>query len=125
VCRHVQGAIVGTESAGEVWRSKGYHGAMAVIPQFGTDEQLFTPSAVRPARPFTVGFVGRLVPEKGVDQLLTALTRASSGLAVRGGGRGNATSGTAPACPPIGHIRAGALYPSVALFGDAQHLPTL
>lgn len=88
VCRHVQGAIVGTESAGEVWRSKGYHGAMAVIPQFGTDEQLFTPSAVRPARSFTVGFVGRLVPEKGVDQLLTALhgLQADWQLEVVGGG---------------------------------------
>ena len=88
VCRHVDGAIVGTESAGEVWRTKGYQGAMAVIPQFGTDEQLFTPLPSRPPRPFTVGFVGRLVPEKGVDQLLTALQclHADWRLEVVGGG---------------------------------------
>ncbi len=45
-----------------------------MIPQFGTDPDLFHPAA-RPERPFTVGFFGRLVEEKGVDVLIDALGR--------------------------------------------------
>jgi glycosyltransferase involved in cell wall biosynthesis len=67
-------ALMGTESAGTVWEAKGYRGNWRVIPQFGTDPALFTPPSNRPQRPFTVGYVGRLVPEKGVDLLLTALS---------------------------------------------------
>jgi glycosyltransferase involved in cell wall biosynthesis len=76
-------AIAGSEGAAQVWREKGYTGRMAVIPQFGVDPDLFAPSEVgRPgrlsarrdaARGFTIAYVGRLVPEKGVDVLLEAL----------------------------------------------------
>lgn len=66
-------ALMGTESAADVWRQKGYRGDLAVIPQFGTDPKLFHPAQARPPRSFTVGYVGRLVPEKGVDYLLRAL----------------------------------------------------
>lgn len=65
-------ALMGTDSAAEVWRVKGYTGRLAVIPQFGTDPDLFQP-APRPDRPFTVGYFGRLVEEKGVGLLLDAL----------------------------------------------------
>ena len=75
VLRAVDHAIAGTESAAAVWRAKGYRGPMTVIPQFGADPDLFTPSAARPERPFTIGFVGRLVAEKGVHVLLGALAR--------------------------------------------------
>jgi glycosyltransferase involved in cell wall biosynthesis len=64
--------LCGTESAAEVWRSKGYRGALSVIPQFGSDETLFCPPTTIPARPFTVGYFGRLVKEKGVHVLLAA-----------------------------------------------------
>lgn len=73
VLRQVDAAIVGTASAGEVWRAKGYAGPLAVIPQFGTDPELFRPMS-RPERPYTVGYVGRLVPEKGIPWLLDALS---------------------------------------------------
>ena len=69
----VDAAIAGNDSAADVWRAKGYTGPLAVIPQFGTDPALFRPPPSRPDRPFTVGYVGRLVPEKGVDLLLHAL----------------------------------------------------
>ena len=66
-------ALVGTESAGEVWRQKGYQGKMAVIPQFGTDPDLFQPASTPANRPFTIGYFGRLVEEKGIQTLLDAV----------------------------------------------------
>lgn len=74
VLRGVDAAIAGTQSAAEVWREKGYTGRMVVIPQFGVDATLFKPAAVRPDRPFTIGYIGRLVEEKGVFTLLEAVS---------------------------------------------------
>jgi glycosyltransferase involved in cell wall biosynthesis len=75
VLRSVDYALVGTDSAGEVFRKKGYAGKMATIPQFGTDPELFKPCPVRPERPFTIGYFGRLVEEKGVRLLLDAVAK--------------------------------------------------
>ncbi len=74
VLRQVDHAIAGTEGAAAVWRAKGYEGPLSVIPQFGVDPDIFRP----PTRPIagrtrTLGFVGRLVPEKGPDIALRAL----------------------------------------------------
>lgn len=73
--RHVDTAIMGTASAADVWRAKGYRGPLAVIPQFGVDPDHFAPPGQpRPAdAPFTVGYAGRLTPEKGISDLLAAL----------------------------------------------------
>jgi len=78
--RNTDYAIAGSEGAAEVWRDKGYEGPLAVIPQFGVDPEIFSPSptgilaGIRrdPARGFAIGYVGRLVHEKGVDVLLNA-----------------------------------------------------
>ncbi len=76
VLNHVDYAVTGTTSAARIWREKGYTGPLHVIPQFGVDPDLFTPAqSPRPARPFTVGYFGRLVAEKGLDDLLEALER--------------------------------------------------
>ena len=75
VLRQVDYALAGTGDVADVLRAKGYRGQLAVIPQFGTDSDLFQPAGSRPERPFTIGFVGRIVPQKGVDILLAAAAR--------------------------------------------------
>jgi glycosyltransferase involved in cell wall biosynthesis len=77
VLRHADYGLFGTVEAMETWRTKGYAGPSAVIPQFGVDSELFFPAESREERPFTIGFAGRFVPEKGLDGLL----RAAAGLA--------------------------------------------
>jgi len=87
VLKHADHALVGTDSAGEVWRTKGYRGPMTTLPQFGVDTDHFTPTP-RPPRPFTVGYVGRLVEEKGLHVLFEAFAQLPSEVHLRvvGGG---------------------------------------
>lgn len=74
VLKHCVAGLVGNREAEQVWRAKGFGRALFTVPQFGVDPALFTPPAApRPERPFTVGYAGRLVPEKGVDVALQAL----------------------------------------------------
>lgn len=77
VLRRVDFALVGTESAAAVWRSKGYVGPMRVVPQFGVDTDLFFPQQPTPPPndPITIGYVGRLWHGKGIDTLLAALAQ--------------------------------------------------
>lgn len=79
VLSRADAAIAGTQSAADVWRSKGFERDIAVIPQFGTDPDLFQPAETCPERPFTIGYIGRLVPEKGVRVLLDAFARLAGG----------------------------------------------
>jgi glycosyltransferase involved in cell wall biosynthesis len=73
VLEHVDYGIFGSQESARVWRAKGYQGRFAVIPQFGVDPDIFSPAPREAGRGFIVGYVGRLVPEKGVDLLLEAL----------------------------------------------------
>jgi glycosyltransferase involved in cell wall biosynthesis len=75
VLRHADYGIVGNHASAEVWRSKGYNGPLAVIPQFGVDPEIFKPGRRDrdPGRGFVIGFAGgRLVREKGADLLIEA-----------------------------------------------------
>ncbi len=72
--RRADAAIAGSQTSAQVWRAKGYTGPLAVIPQFGVDPERFAPPLYREDdRPFTIGFAGRLVEEKGADLLLDAV----------------------------------------------------
>jgi len=75
VLNHIDYAIMGTQSAADVWRAKGYTKPYAVIPQFGVDTDLFKPLEPKPERPLQIGYIGRLVPEKGIDTLFHALDK--------------------------------------------------
>lgn len=78
-------AVAGNRAAEALLRSAGYRGALLRQPQYGFDPREFRPGP-RPRGPFTVGYLGRLVPEKGLDLLLQAA--AAAGVRVRLGGRG-------------------------------------
>ncbi len=85
---HADAAIAGTEAAAAVLRDKGYAGELAVIPQFGVDPEEFAPHPPEGSHPFTIGYAGRLVEDKGLRVLLDALgmLQGSWRLAVRGSG---------------------------------------
>jgi glycosyltransferase involved in cell wall biosynthesis len=71
---HAAHAIAGNQEAAAIIRRHGYRGPITVIPQFGVDPQLFTPrSSARSDGTRVVGFIGRLVPEKGAADLIAAL----------------------------------------------------
>lgn len=77
ILKKVDHLLTGTQTAADVWRAKGYKGPVTVLPQFGTDTNLFKPPGDVLARRegFTIGFLGRLVEEKGVQVLLQAAAR--------------------------------------------------
>jgi glycosyltransferase involved in cell wall biosynthesis len=71
-------AIAGTHPAHEVLRRKGFRRPVAVIPQLGLDPALFRPRPSDALRArlgltgFVIGYVGRLVEEKGLRTLVEA-----------------------------------------------------
>jgi glycosyltransferase involved in cell wall biosynthesis len=65
--------IAGSTEALQVLRAKGYCGPGTVIPQFGVDPELFSPGPPAGEDPPVIGFIARLVEEKGVLVLLDAL----------------------------------------------------
>lgn len=89
VLNKVDAAIAGSEEAKHVWRDKGFAKTMAVIPQFGVDEVLFSPPPLTGegsgVGAITIGFAGRLVHEKGVDLLLRAIAQVPEARAIIAG----------------------------------------
>jgi glycosyltransferase involved in cell wall biosynthesis len=98
--RHAAHAIAGAEDAATILRRHGYRGPLSVLPQFGVDPDLFSPGdgewgmevgtespSPIPYRPspasFVVGYLGRLVPQKGVLDLVEALPRLPAYMRLR------------------------------------------
>lgn len=84
VLRASRGAIAGSQEAAAVLAAKGFRQPVAVIPQFGTDPDRYRPlapperAAVRGSWDVSpdavvVGYVGRLVAEKGLGVLAEAI----------------------------------------------------
>jgi glycosyltransferase involved in cell wall biosynthesis len=76
--RHADLLVGRTQEAITVARAKGYAGAAAII-SYGIDPEIFRPRDRQEARQalgldgFIVGYVGRLVAEKGLEDLVAAL----------------------------------------------------
>jgi glycosyltransferase involved in cell wall biosynthesis len=83
--RRIDLAMPITSSALGVLRHKGYGGPARIVP-LGVDRSRFIPAPETPRGPFTVGFVGRLEPHKGIADLLTAARTTGSRLLIVGDG---------------------------------------
>ncbi|HVX31136.1 MAG TPA: glycosyltransferase [Nitrolancea sp.] len=73
--RLASAAVAGNQEAAEVLRRKKYRGPLEVIPQFGVDPDFYRPLPDPNGEVPVIGFVGRLVPEKGVADLIAAFAR--------------------------------------------------
>lgn len=83
--KEIAHALPITPTALQVLRTKGYRGPATVVP-LGVDTDLFRPEPRHGSRPFTVGFVGRLEPHKGISDLLQATESLGCRLLVVGDG---------------------------------------
>jgi glycosyltransferase involved in cell wall biosynthesis len=97
--RTASSAIAGSSEVAEVLRRKGFARPIEVIPQFGVDPDFFRPlpkrgsadveaevksppethypSPITHHSPFRIGYVGRLVEQKGILDLIEAAARLS------------------------------------------------
>lgn len=78
--KHAQAAIAGNEEAKEILESRNFTKPIRVIPQFGIDPEFFRKRDVGDlkkrlglAGKFSIGYIGRIVPEKGAADLIQAL----------------------------------------------------
>lgn len=72
--------------AAEILPVQNYRRATSVMPLVGVDSRFFKPATKPRASEFSVGYVGRLVREKGLDDLLHAVARTPASLLIVGDG---------------------------------------
>ncbi len=65
--------IVGNQEAHRRCRRMGFRKRLDVIPQYGFAIDAARSQPAEPGRPFTIGYAGRLVPEKGIHTLYEAI----------------------------------------------------
>jgi L-malate glycosyltransferase len=86
--KHSDGAIGGNLDAIDLLRRRGYRGKVAVIPQLGVDTDFYSPAPNEELRKkyslegVVIGFIGRLVEEKGIRILLEAAQKISDNVTV-------------------------------------------
>ena len=87
--RAADAVFCANQAAQRILQQHGFTRRTLVLPAVGVDTTVFRPCPPpAPGRPFTVGFVGRFVPEKGIATLLEAVRLlgaepAAPGLRVR------------------------------------------
>lgn len=78
--RRVAAAYACSETVCEVLRAKGFDKPAPIIT-YGVDTEAFHPKAAgrsRPSGPLTIGFIGRMLPGKGLNVLADALAKLSA-----------------------------------------------
>lgn len=81
VFKRARGAVAGNTEGLDVLRRRGFHKPAEHIPQLGVDPSNFRKQSgggirkgLSTSNHFTVGFIGRFSPEKGLDTLIRALS---------------------------------------------------
>lgn len=78
--RRVSAAYACSETVVEVLRAKGFSKPAPIVP-FGVDTEAFLPratSSVPAGQPLTIGYIGRMLPGKGLNILAHALAKIKS-----------------------------------------------
>jgi glycosyltransferase involved in cell wall biosynthesis len=87
--RHAAHAIVGVQDAAKIVRKHGYSGPLSILPQFGVDPDLFAfVERSAPRDTFTIGYLGRLLPQKGLMDVVEVLPRLPDHMRLRLVGEG-------------------------------------
>ncbi len=74
--------LCANQEAAAILERHGYSRATEVLPAIGVDMQTFLPCPARSAHAaLVVGYVGRMVPEKGIETLIEALSSTGPGIA--------------------------------------------
>lgn len=74
VYRVAASGMAGNQDARYVLRQKGFRKPITVVPQVGVDPEIHRRMPPeQPSEQPVIGFIGRLVPEKGVDDLIDAV----------------------------------------------------
>lgn len=85
--RRAAHAFACSAEAAAIIRRHGYAGPLTILPQFGVDPGLYAPirrdERARDASTFVAGYIGRLVPEKGVLDLVGAIARLPASIRLR------------------------------------------
>jgi glycosyltransferase involved in cell wall biosynthesis len=110
VVGHAAGGIAGNRDGLAVMRRWGLRGDHAVIPQYGVDARMFKPLPAASCRRHlglkgpgpVLGFVGRLLPEKGIETLLEAMSRLPPAVRLVIVGNGPHESALRAAARPLG-----------------------
>ncbi|MCU1297260.1 MAG: glycosyl transferase group 1 [Acidobacteriaceae bacterium] len=79
--RHVRAAIAGNEEARDILRTRHFSKPVMVIPQFGVDPEFFYKRDISDLKnkleltdKFVIGYMGRILEEKGIADLLRVLS---------------------------------------------------
>lgn len=94
--RSAQHIVCASTEAVDVLRQQGFQGGVSVVPLFGVDTARFQPGSAEKIRSqwhatgLVIGYIGRFVPEKGLDTLLEAAASLDFSFSLIFVGAGNA-----------------------------------